>query len=538
MDQKLFKVLNQQGHIPSMNPVIMDGFVKQQIPLVEQYVDYAFRSAARHFSPDLKYHGIVRCTPEESCREAIRKRNTYELSRSDVYLVRAVFSHNGKMLRPRYLYLPYVDKDGCMRIRDVRYYIAPIMADPCASVNKDGIFVPILQANPTFKKISYQIKVDGEFPPACYVVWSQIHNKFQVKQGRANTYSTMAHYLFCKYGVTGAFKKYANADVVVDTRENRDQYPSKDWVICESRNLTPQALRGNRNRRHRDNYIGTDLILAIPRPQYEAGEMPMLMAAGFFYVVDHFPDKVKPGYVDHSNLWYSLMGRIIFKNDQHVGKLIDNIGMHMSSLDTYMDDLSIQYLKMDGIEVSDIYDLFAKMMEIVPERIIKTDVSSLYGKRLIIPRYLLSDIVSSIFYLRYKLGVPRDKPLSENEINTHMNMQLKAEKILSIPREHGEVVPVSMASDCRIPNMTNVVVQQTNSTKRTGGSKTKSALGDPNHFMHVSVVEICSYANLPKAAPHGRDRLNPYAMVDPDGVINRDPKKLELLDALQEMLKR
>jgi hypothetical protein len=52
------------------------------------------------------------------------------------------------------------------------------------------------------------------------------------------------------------------------------------------------------------------------------------------------------------------------------------------------------------------------------------------------------------------------------------------------------------------------------------------------------VAEVGGYSALPKSAPDGRSRLNPCVNFDAKGVITRNPKFIELLDGVQEMIKR
>jgi len=63
-------------------------------------------------------------------------------------------------------------------------------------------------------------------------------------------------------------------------------------------------------------------------------------------------------------------------------------------------------------------------------------------------------------------------------------------------------------------------------------------LNDPSKRLHVSVAEVGGYSNLPKSEPSGRSRLNPCVRIDDKGVVIRNPERIEMLDSIQEMIRR
>src|SRR5690606_25900372 len=118
-----------------------------------------------------------------------------------------------------------------------------------------------------------------------------------------------------------------------------------------------------------------------------------------------------------------------------------------------------------------------------------------------------------------------------------MNKIFKTDLIMGINRDHGEVKPISSSSDNKIFNITSALVLQANSNG-AGGAKVKSSLFDPGRQLHASVAEVGSLTHLPKSEPSGRSRFNPCVRIAQDGSIERDPNKVELIESVQEKIRR
>jgi hypothetical protein len=102
---------------------------------------------------------------------------------------------------------------------------------------------------------------------------------------------------------------------------------------------------------------------------------------------------------------------------------------------------------------------------------------------------------------------------------------------------HGEVSTVSTPGDNKAFKATAILVPQSSSS-RTSNKKDRAVINDPSKRLHVSVAEVGGYANLPKAEPSGRSRINPHLQIDEKGVVLRNPEFVPKLDSIQEMLRR
>jgi hypothetical protein len=523
---------------PQINSIIANGIACTHMTQTEMYVDQVFRAASKGFPEGLTYTGCKRCTPHEEFAIVTRKKGTkriYNVARSDIYMMKYFFNYKGIDLEPRYMYLPFVSDGGHITISGSRFTISPILSDRVISVGMSDIFVRLLRDRLTFKRTGYHYMVDGK-RETVQVSWSLIYHKnSKMKKLRPTVKAncTLMHYLLCKYGFTDTFLKFGNCNPVIGGIEiNKDTHPETDWVICSSTQVKPKGCM-------RGFYEPSIIRIAIRKD--EMTPIVRNMLGGFFYVVDHFPSRIKPTleYVNSQRLWKILLGNIIFSGSINEGKLHDDINDHIVSLDEYLDSLVILKLKDIGIHVEDIYQLFAVIIEHFNDWLLgSTDkVSSMYDKELSVLYYVLYDITSAIFRLYFKLKAASKKDLTAKEITTMMNLSLRQGTIFSITRNHNEISTISTSGDNKAFKTTAILVPQTSSTN-ISSRKDRAIVNDPQKRLHVSVAEVGSFANLPKSEPSGRSRINPCLQIDSKGVVLRDPRFIELLDSVQQIIKR
>ena len=540
MDPRIAAKIRER--MPKFNRLVADGFAVSQMAYVEQYIDDIWRAASKRFPQGLEYKGYQRCTPNEEYAEIIRKRTKqmFELTQSDVYMVKYLLSFNGKPLKPRYIYLPFVGQAGSMRIYDSVYYISPVLSDVSISVVKDTVFMPVSCARLIYQRIMHSFKANEE-DETDYVVWSALHNQYGKKLPRSqmqdqsviiDARTSIVHYFFAKYGFTEAFARFTNTlPVLNDGPFDPKEFDPREWVICRSTHIRPKGVKINPR-----NYIPSDIHLAIRREDYNAVTRSYI--ASFFYVVDHFPDRITKEYAEEPRLWQILLGKIIWKGNNNEGKLVELIDVHLRSLDTYLDLKSQQMLRDDNIIVDDIYEFCQHIIETMGERIRNTDTADMYGKRLTVLRYALFDIVSSIFNFSWKFNNYNKKEVAEKDIDAFLNKQLRMGAVLDIRKgEHGESSNITTPGDNYFFRMTSNLVLQTDASNK-GKQNPKSSVSDPAKLMHSSIFEVGSIRNLPKSEPTGRSRVNPYVNILKDGSIERDPERIELLDDIQRKIQR
>jgi hypothetical protein len=534
MDAELGRLIDTDT--PKLNPLIANGLAVEHMRYVDNYVDQVFQSAAKGFPEGLVYLGCRSATPKEEFDETTKKKGTkrmFDTARSDIRMMKYLFSYKGEELPPRYLYLPFVSDAGCLYLGGSRFNISPILTDRVISVGVTNIFVRLLRDRLTFERMSHHYMVDGK-RETVQVAWSLIYHKnAKMKKLRPTVKANCAlmHYLFCKYGFVDTFMKFGKCRPVVGGGEiTKNTHPEDEWVICSSTQVKPKGCG-------RGFYEPSHIRIAVRKE--EMTPMVRNMIGGFFYIVDHFPTRILPEYVESKRLWMILLGHIIFSGNINEGKLYDDIADHMTSLDEYLDGLVIQKLREIGQPVGDIYELFSVVIGKFNDWLLAaTDkVASMYDKELSILYYVLYEISSAIFKLYFKLKAASKKELTSKEIIATMNLTLRAGLVFSMTKNHGEVSTISSPGDNKAFKITSILVPQSGSS-RLGSRKDRAVINDPSKRLHVSVAEVGGYANLPKSEPSGRSRINPHLQVDVKGVVMRNPTHAALLDGIQEQIRR
>lgn len=534
-------------HTPKLNPRTAKGLAVEHLQKPEVYIDQVMRSAAKGFPVGLHYLGFSHTTPMEEFNEQKRRpssnrgnKRQYDIARSDVYMVKFHFrwqppGQPPEDLPPRYISLPFVGEAGTIYISGSRFVISPIMADRVISVGESDVFVRLLRAKLTFKRMGHHYRINGQIETV-NVVWSEIHNgrsKTKGTSGAGKAKTTMMHYLLGKYGFTETFARFGKCYPVIGGPEiNANNYPPTEWTICSSSEVKPRnASRGS--------YAPSTVRLAIRNEEFTPTVKSMV--AGFFYIADYFPHRVIPEtrYVDSQRLWMILMGHILFSSVSMEGVLYDNIADHYHSLDYYIDIIVDQQLKEIGISVDNVYHLFYVIIENFDKWVVNSGdkMTSVYDKELNVRHFLLHDITSSIMNMNFRLNAAAKKELTKKEIIKIMDATLRSGTIFLITKKHGEVSTLSSPGDNMAFKMTAMLIPQSESNKQSKRND-RGILTDPSKRFHVSVIEICCYSNLPKSGPDGRQRLNHCARLDERNVVQRNPVFVPILDEVQELIKR
>lgn len=555
MDLEMARLVKE--NTPKLNPILADGlaivhvngFPGDAVRQAEKYVDDTLRSAMRGAPKDFVYVGCRRCTPQEQFAIEVAKNNKktakrqYDTARSDLYLMRYMFTYKGEPIE-RYLYLPVVSEAATIWLSGSRFTISPILSDRVISILSDSIFIRLLRDRLTLERIPHKFMIDGRCEDI-RVVWSAIYHKPPKEKGdqtpTVKAHSTLMHYLLCKYGFKETFRRFGGCDVIVGESEiNNITYPQEDWVICTASGARPRSMK-------KGYWEAPRIHLAIARHKFT----PMVkeMVGAFFYIVDHFPDRVQSQYIGDAAekyVWMILLGKINEAPNINEGILYNKMCNHLESLDEYLDTLIVDKLREINLPVNDIYELLARVMENMNEWVANADdqIASMYNKELNILYYLLFSITSGIFKLYFKLvaatkkevgGQPKE--LTYKEVTSIVSQTMKMGAIFSITKSNGGVRSLSAPGDNKAFKLTNMLVPQSSSSGR-GRKNEHGAMKDPSKRLHASIAEIGSYPNPPKSGPDGRERLNLTAKIDEKGVVVPDPRHAPLLNAAQELFRR
>ena len=518
---------------PKFNPLIMNGLATHYMPFALEYLDAVFKSASKSFPPGLEYVNYERCTPLEEFDEVTRARNTkrqYDLAKSDIFLVKFYFKYEGEILPPRFIYLPFVGEGGIFSLGGTKYHMTPVLSDKVISPGIDSVFVKLLRDKLIFKRFYHSMIVDDK-REMTQIVWSAIYRKGSSGNKVPKTtkaLSTVAHYLFARYGVSQTFQKYCGfIPVIGGTEINAVTYPPSDWIICSSISIKPKTFIGR-------FYEPTTIKMAIPKNEWNL--FSKALVSGFYYVVDNFPDRLKVADIDLTQTWMILLGHIIFSGHFSEGKLHGNIEKHFASIADYVDCIIVEKLKEIGYFVEDFYDLLAMILRDFNKIINQSagNNNSVYNKNMEVLYYAMFDITAGIFKVNFKLNeLVSKKLITKKDVIETFNKQLKPGAVFSLAS--GKVVASSLTycGDHKYPKVTALVTEQENLPGANRSRKTRKSISERDRI-HTSMLEVGSLLFLSKNNPTPVVRTNPFLNIDvATGNIIRNPKFIELLDSVQ-----
>lgn len=526
--------------IPPINPDIANGIATIQVRTAESYIDRDLRACSEQLPEGIRYENFTRCTPMEEYKFLHQKKekNYVELSRSDMYMIDTHWSFHGKPMESRQMYMPFVGEAGIMHIRGTPYALNPVIGDVAVSVTRGGLFAWLGLTKVQFYRMNYHVFIDGKTQGGSVAHSNLYHRSTKskaAKVGKNSLRSTLVHYMLCRMGLTEMFTKHFGCSAVVigDKDEvNYDRLDKDQWLICSSAGLGGHLRRP-------EWYESSRLCIALPRNEITADMIDAVI--GVYYVVDTFPDQAVPRYVETPHMWQRLMGRIIFGDAMLETERMLLLREHLISIDGYVNYQSRRTLHQGGIMVDNIHEFFAWVVRELPVLIASapTEVASLYGKRLMIVRYLLKDISRSIYLLMFRLRAQYNKKgrLSEKEVRDAMRKGLLRDRITVVNVGHAEVTTVSSPGDNKIFKITSTAVLQenTDSPKGKGGG---GSLNDPSKFIHTSVIEFCSYCAMGKNEPTGRGKLGTHPITSERGDLQPNPKYRNLMEHTQLLLTR
>lgn len=559
MDPILQGLIQQQ--MPDINPDIANGYAVKEMSNggVEMHVHEIFKCAAESFPEGLRY---IDCEPVDPVKQYLvtteprAGSSTYEISRRDVFMMRYIFEYKGERIH-KYMNLPFVRDGGLMVLRGTTYSISPVLADKGISLGINWAFVPVLRSRVKFKRVVWPFYAGNVEMIDVYIVTTRLHQRSAKKarengQPPMNAESTVLHYLMGKYGLYDTFRKFFGVDVVVGYPDevNEDNFPpflegedeldenSQGWTVCHSKGDVPRAVRDR-------DVSPSPICLAVRNEDFKDIVIRSAIAS-FFYIVDHFPHRVNPedldGSVDECNLWRILLGKIIGGVSGGDGVILDDMKDHYDSLDCYIDQKSKADLREGDIYVDDLYELLLIVMEIVSQPIVQTvdDLSTMANKRLMVMRYVLSDVNQSIFWMLFTLNrkASQNKELTFNDVESVIKRQLSTDTVvdkLSNTTKHSEISTVSSPGDNKIFKITSRVVQQTDSGESR--KRSKAAMGEEK-YLHASIAEHGSLAALPKSEPTGRGHLNVMGQTNEKGDLVPRERHKDLLREVQSKISR
>ena len=516
------------------NPRFAGGYAKHEIDQGLSYINMVFNCAQQSFPDKLIYENPEICSPEKAFEVFSQiaksdKKYIYDFARNDFYLAQFNFNYDGIRF-PIYMYMPYTDDAGVIYIRDKPFYIKPVMADPLISVSGDGLFLPLNQTKMTTRAKTHFLYKDDVLLQV-KVHETTIHHTLREVQSKDNKEARMritcnAHYLFCKEGYKEAFLRF-NAVVHAGYQDtiNTKNYPKEDWAIYSSAAqdvMEPQLTEDGGRLDHK-------VKLAVRRSDIDKDVESV--AGAFFYILDLLPDVEDIQYLDDPAWWVIKMGKIILGNDEDHRILFKKMGSHYKTIDTYIDSMSISLMRDNDIYINDIYGYLEWGVSNFDHYRNRPEASqsTMYGKYLMVNRYVFKPIREAIFLAIYELRQKKADKITIREIQTKLRSRLKPDLIQRINSNCPNVGAVISSTDSRLLKMGIEIVPQDN-MRVTKVNKTPKMLRNPKWRFDTSYVDAGGFASMSKNEPIGKDAGNVCINVGLDGKINPQKEHSEILD--------
>ena len=565
MDPRFCKAVAELA--PKMNEKIARNIVVDKMQDVESYVDRLWRNSKDSLPKDLVYHGLRRCMAREQFHYLSGGKKTkgkdsgkltFDLAPSDVFMVMLEFRWYGAMesgdrrepgkdycIIRHPLLLPAVGQGGKMRLRGANFILSAVLADPVISYTKDMAFIMLPRDKITVKRTPYQFLSNDtptgiDYRHYLSLPWSQIYHL--TKQSKVNgdninhtSVTTLGHYLFAKYGVSECFRRFAGVEAVTGRNLAERDFPRDQWVIYRTMGVIPKGFSISKSGKSRSasavRYKHPDIQIAVGRGGTE--RIVLGLVGAFLYLIDRYYDRFPEDYpveefANAPDHWRTLLGLIIFNNNNADARLLRDVNHHIDSLDLYVDEIQQKKFKQENIPCDDFYEFMAYLIDNVTIEMSRVDTTTMFGKELMVLEYVMEDVRKSIFKLGFHLKTTERgkrqnnrKEMTNRDVQKALRNQVATEAILNIQsnRDKREKVATSIQSpgDCMLFKVSTHVVLQ---SQNAGGA----ALADESRLVSGSIPFCASYLNLPHSEPTGRQKFSMYAPIDERGRLIITPQ--------------
>jgi len=515
--------------VPRMNHDLCSGIAEVQMKNVEHYLNFVMAGAAASCPEGLKYVDLRRCTPQEEFREitrALKPKRAYELSKSDVYMVKFMFTFKGVEMRPRYSLLPFVGPGGIIHLNGTQYKVSPVLGGRILNIDKNVVYLTTPKSPMAFDRTGVFCKVDGRTTMAD-AVHSKFYNMSKVDRP-TKIDTTLMHYILAEYGLSVTLLKYFKVDAILIDTDPTDYINSPDYKVFSSTRL-PALTKSMRQD------TTCDISIIVPIANYTKSLDPIIGAV--FYIMDQCSDSVQLCDVDDPELWLRLLYRFIFKKPDAPSTEHEKMVAHMDSVRHSLDPLTKELLMNEGILCNDIFELFTYMQYNLHDLIIHNDVGSMYDMELSTVKHLTYHIVCNINNVMYELKRLTGDRITEDNIYKIMNTSFHKDSIFTVSK-HAELSSDDIASDCKPYGATCNIISQSKAATAGISQKHTSTLNDHSHLLHPSQTEVATYLMMSKAEPTGRGKGNPFLNMSGRHYVSARPSLEAEIEEFGKLIER
>lgn len=521
--------------LPQLNDDLCRGLARKHLEGARQHIDQAFRLVAARYPQGLEYLGLSVVPPDERCRILARRsgsQRTFDMARTDMEIVAAKHTFNGVALKDTYIAIPFVGPAARFHISDASLYAKPVLCDRVFSVTNGSVFSRLQKIKLVFQRRAHSFVTNegtGVNRVPDQVIWSHIFNSRNSKARSSDTApkTPLVLYLLAKYGATEAFRRFARADVVFGVSAERkeqlnrmyegysnlrvvdeDNFPPSEWVICSASDI---RFRRKRNR----DAVG--IRIAVRKDQYT--RLVRRFVVSTYYVLDHFPEHHVQYEFENPRSWQRFLGYILRGEEYSVGRMVEEMVTHMSSIETYLEAGLIADLESLGYKVRDFYEFIALVVEHYDKWVTDKDKkgNSPVGQEFTTLPYILYDVVAAINNSGFELAAPGLVVTPQNIVSI-FGRNLRPTQIFNLVRGgHGEVDAADVPGDNYALTLTHGICPQADSS---GSSRDHGSLSaDRGSIVDGAWAMVYPILNASKAAPTGCNRVNQFLTLGAGDVV-------------------
>lgn len=496
---------------PSWNEDVCNGFAFNEMKRIPATLDKVMHCAFDGAVPGLRYVGQTRCDPKEHLAELTRQRHSksqLEQTRASFVAYRYDFEYKGEPLPPRYIYVPYAERFGLFTLRDTKYVIMPRLDDYFFSVDNGNVFIPFTRLRITVLRDKYFFN-DGSRTQPTDIYWSRIHhssNKSEISKRKPQ----LLNYLMCWYGATEAFK-YMGYEVVLGDEDtlNENDFPRDQWVVCESSGIRPKV---------RVDYQKPKTKIAIRKEQYDRTAMSLI--GSFFYMLDNTADWpfMKAENMDNPVIWNRVLARCIWSTTD-IRNAVNEVSNHLEAVEEYLDEIVLRKLRIQGLDITTIQELFRYIIKNFSFMTINNDPSRTVGKHFDVVDHVTFSAIKMINRVMYSLTRLDPAKVNISSVRTIFSRQFKSTIFFKLATpEHREVVVAESASDCMPYKITSMMERPTRTNEVKAGPNI-----DRVHLLHGQMLYVHSVRAITKSGPSGMSRVNPNILLGPNNEVLEHP---------------
>lgn len=531
---KIFKKVKEDRS--KFNKDVVNGLAMHQLEKSPDFLDLIIRSSIKSIDPEIpfKYHGFHYLTPNEDFENQFAmssNNNIVDISKSTLYKVEFKFEYDGEEIN-RVISLIYPEKGAIITLSDALYGVVPVLTEYVISSSGNDVFVRLMKDKLMCKKLDRAILINGVKTPVGIIV-SHIY-KFS---RNANDKVPIALMLFVKYGFDGVFKKYFNTKVLITMDQEPTEEQKKNYTVYESTGVRPRGLKD-------DDYQPHNIRILVKNK--DVNPFMEVVIASLFNVFDvinkHCRFLIKEMNTDREKMfWKIMLGKIIFKNNYTVDKLLTSMDKYLSVINGYIDDITQLKLQENNIYIKDFYDLIALIIKDF-NKIIEEGTShsaKLKNRYIDINYYILFDHIAGINKTFYAIN--NDYALGRcnaGNIVKLFNKHFSNKMVFNLIKSGGlslALTPVDYSGDNYYSKITSVLTDQ---NCGVGVKRSKNSVFPAStRTIHAEDIYMGDLLYLSKKAPTPRFRINPYVKINEEtGKIIVEPEMQKILDKLDSLL--